>query len=180
MTRGPAFSTWLGLACLAFALLLVFVWIPLDTDSGIVETVRRRLTIGDAMAPTLAGVLIGLGGCLVVLRPGPPAALSADNLRFLVLLLVVCAVALELMRWTGPLLAALFSDVDYRVLRDTAPWKYAGFLTGGTVLIAGLIGFAERRLRWRMLAVAVVACLVLIAVYDMPFDDLLLPPNGDV
>ena len=32
------------------------VWIPADVESGVVETFRRRIVIGDAMAPTAVAV----------------------------------------------------------------------------------------------------------------------------
>ena len=86
------------------------------------------------------------------------------------------------MRWTGPAAVALFGPegVGYRALRDTVPWKLIGFLCGGTVMILGPIVLVERRLRWQAVAVAVVATVAMIVIYDLPFDDLLLPPNGDV
>lgn len=180
MAERLGFATWLGLSFLALAGVIVLVWVPLDTDTGLVETVRRRLVVGDALAPTLAGVIIGLGGVLTALRPGSQATPDRDNLRYAIGLLVVFAVGLGLMRWTGPALAALLSEADYRVLRDTAPWKYTGFLTGGTVLVGTLIAFGEGRLRPRSFVIAAIACLAMILVYDLPFEDLLLPPNGDV
>lgn len=45
-----------------------FIWIPLDVDTGIVEKVRRQVRLGDAFAPSLAALLIGLGGVLLILK----------------------------------------------------------------------------------------------------------------
>jgi len=86
------------------------------------------------------------------------------------------------MRYSGPLLLHVFEggDTEYRLLRDTAPWKYIGFIVGGVWLIVSLIVLNERRLRWQHFLIALTAVLVLIAFYDLPFEDLLLPPNGDV
>ena len=41
-----------GLIFLAFAALVAFVWVPLDVETGLVEKVRRRIMIGDALART--------------------------------------------------------------------------------------------------------------------------------
>jgi len=86
------------------------------------------------------------------------------------------------MRYVGPLLLNLFEgdSAEYRLLRDTVPWKYLGFIAGGVWLIVSLIAFNERKIRWQHFLIALAAVLVLIAFYDLPFDDLLLPPNGDV
>ncbi|MDJ0628999.1 MAG: hypothetical protein QNJ44_12125 [Rhodobacter sp.] len=180
-------NLYLALGCIAFALMLAFLWIPLDTNSGLIEKVRRQVTIGDALAPTLAAFMIGLGGVLVLFqgRGAAQDGIGGRNLGFLARLLAGIAIAFALMRWTGPgvvWLAGLVSDQEltYRALRDTAPWKYLGFLTGGSFLIAALIAAVEGRVTGRTVVIAVCAVLVLIALYDLPFDDLLLPPNGDV
>ena len=68
---------------------------------------------------------------------------------------------------------------EYRPLRDTAPWKYLGFGLAGTLLVTSLIAFVERRFRWQMLIVGLGSTVVLAMVYDLPFDDLLLLPNGN-
>ena len=64
-------------------------------------------------------------------------------------------------------------------MRDTVPWKYAGFFLGGSLLTAGLIIYCERRVAIRSVLVAFIIVSILIAILDLPFDDLLLPPNGD-
>ena len=55
---------WLGLIAIIFALVLVLVWVPLDTETGLIEKVRRQVTLGDSLGPTVAGVVILLGGVL--------------------------------------------------------------------------------------------------------------------
>ena len=70
-------------------------------------------------------------------------------------------------------------ETPYRVLRATAPWKYLGFALGGTVMTFGLIALSQHRPSWRLAALAFVATLVIALLYDLPFDNLLLPPNGD-
>lgn len=181
-------NRWLGLICIGFALLLLLVWIPLDTDSGLIEKVRRRLVVGDALAPSVAGVFILLGGAILLLfegnRPEQPA-LTASNIKFILGTVGLIVVSLALMRYVGPLCVALMNTfsqepAEYRLLRDTVPWKYLGYFVGGTVLVAGLITLIEGQLTLRAVRIAVLAVIVLIIVYDVPFEDLLLPPNGDV
>jgi len=50
---------------------------------------------------------------------------------------------------------------------------------GGDTLVAGVIGLGERRASPRALLWGALAVIGLIALFDLPFDDLLLPPNGD-
>lgn len=185
-------NKWLGLCALALSLLIAFVWVPLDVESGLFEKVRRNVQIGDALAPTLAAFMIGLGGVLVFLAPEntqckPHQAPSdshslIDNFVYACSILVILAVGLSFTRYSGPVVVGLFhtDSVEYRVLRDTIPWKYIGFVLGGTFLVTALIAWTERKLRWVHVLIAFTSTLVLIALYDLPFDDLLLPPNGDV
>ncbi|MEM7257589.1 MAG: hypothetical protein AAF404_09395 [Pseudomonadota bacterium] len=189
---------WLGWLALLLCGVMLFIWIPLDVETGIIEKVRRQVTLGDAFAPSIAAVIIGLGGLLILLeRPQGRPELSSQttaasgrslrppgmaDVRHATIVLVLVTISLVLMRYAGPLILKLLegSDAQYRLLRDTAPWKYIGFMAGGLWLIISLIVFNERRLRWQHILIALVAVLVLIAFYDFPFEDLLLPPNGDV
>ena len=171
-------NLYLGLVSLVLALVVIFLWIPLDTDTGLIEKVRRRVTIGDALAPTIAACFVVVGGGLLVLAERNAAdqpGLTSGNLRHVLWVLGLVALALLLMRWAGPLLME-----DYRLLRATTPWKWVGFVLGGTILVTGLISAIERRLSLRALLIGVAATGVLIVLFDLPFDDLLLPPNGDV
>ena len=188
MTDTPEQSTrtnlFLGIGVLIAALLIAFVWIPMDVESGIFEKVRRRLQIGDAFAPTLAAALLGLGGLLLILesiRAKSPLKIGSHSLFYLAILALITIAFVTILTWTGPLLVALFAGegAEYRLLRDTPPWKYAGFVVGGTFLVAALIGFIERRLSWQGVIIGLAASFLMILLYDVPFDDLLLPPNGD-
>ena len=180
ITRHPA-NIALALTCSVAACVVLFLWIPLDTDTGYVEKVRRRVNIGDALAPTLGAGFVLIGGLFLLFdRGSTKAQLTRQNLIFTITLLAILLASVAVMRWAGPLAAALLTEVDYRVLRDTVPWKYAGFLIGGTGLIAGLIGLVESRLTLRAALIGLAATLALTAVFDLPFEDLLLPPNGDV
>lgn len=186
----PAFSRtnlYLSVFCIVAALVLAVVWVPLDTGTGLIEKVRRQVTIGDALAPTLAAVVILIGGIIVFVqeREPYPNGVTFGNLRYLGLLLATLAFSFALMRWSGPLAVAAANimssqEMDYRALRDTAPWKYIGFVLGGGFLVTALISAVEGRVSYRAVLLALMTVGVLIAVFDLPFSDLLLPPNGDV
>ncbi len=178
----------LGVVVVAFAVFLMGVWIPLDTTTGVVETVRRQTVIGDSLAPMVAGVFLLIGGALVLLfERGSPDQPQVDmiNLKFVGLVAATLAFGFLIMRYAGPLTVWATNmlsggALEYRLLRDTAPWKYIGFFLGGVFAITGVISLTEGRLSARALGIGVAAILVMIALYDLPFDDLLLPPNGDV
>ncbi len=83
------------------------------------------------------------------------------------------------MRYAGPLAAGALGE-KYRLLRDERPWKYVGFIIGGGGMIFGLMSLAEGRVQNIRLALALAIAAGLALIYDLPFEDLLLPPNGDV
>ncbi|NRB05142.1 MAG: hypothetical protein HRU30_17965 [Rhodobacteraceae bacterium] len=170
---------WLALFFLAFALFVIFVWAPLDTDTGLVEKVRRKFVVGDAMGPTVAGVFIAIGSLLVFLRSGTAKSLSSENVFWLTALFGLFVLSLVTMRYAGPV-ALAWTESGYRPLRATAPWHYIGFLLGGTLLVGGLTSLAKRQLSMRDFAVGFATALAIALLYDLPFDDLVLPPNGDV
>ena len=182
MGRFDRANVLLGLLACVGALAVALIWVPMDTNTGLIEKVRRQVTIGDALAPTLAAGFILLGGVLVLFfEPTENARrLTLKHLQFLATFLLLVFVSFMLMRWSGPAIGALVFEEGYRPMRDTAPWKYIGFVLGGVVLISGLIGLVEGRISLRDIGLGLLATLALIAVYDLPFDDLLLPPNGDV
>ena len=182
MGRPDRNNLYVGLAVAAFGLLTLFLWIPFDVDSGLIEKARRRIIIGDALAPTLAAsfVLLGGLGLVTVERRHEGPMLTRANVLHILGLLALIAAAFLIMRWAGPLVVSVFAEEPYRLLRDTIPWKYIGFFLGGTVLIAGLMAEVEGRLTARAVLIAALAAIVLMAIYDLPFEDLLLPPNGDV
>jgi hypothetical protein len=89
------------------------------------------------------------------------------------------------MRHLGPILVNTYVaisglDLEYRLLRDMIGIKHIGFLIGGVIMVGGMITVVEGRLSRRALIIGLIWSLVLILVYDLPFEDLLLPPNGDV
>lgn len=172
-----------GAVVFLLAVLALMVWVPNDTVSGYVQSKRGRVSIGDAMAPALAFGLMALSGVLILWETRGAAAPRPSDRRgpaFLVVMLGICVGALAVMIWAGPLAVTLFApDETYRNLRDTAPWKYIGFGIGGTGLVTALIALVEHRFSWRAVLIGMVTVAVLIGVFDLAFDDLLLPPNGD-
>ena len=172
----------LGGVVLLFGLFVAVIWAPLDSDTGLVERIRGRWTIGDALAPTMAGLLLAVSGLALSVsslrRPGRNL-LAIRNLQFILSAATCVAAALLVMRYAGPLIASITVG-EYRPLRDTAPWKYLGFVLGGGILVVGLGFIAEGRTNWRRIALTILGLLVLALAYDLPFEDLLLPPNGDV
>ena len=68
--RNHSANTALGLGCIAFALILAFIWIPFDTDTGLVERSRGRYIVGDGLAPTMAAVFILISGVMLLLERG--------------------------------------------------------------------------------------------------------------
>lgn len=170
----------LGLICLALAVLIVFGWVPLDTETGLVEKVRRRWTLGDAFGPTVAGAVIALGAVMTFLRPTRESpGLSRANWIWMLKLLVVFGLSLMLIRYAGPAFG-LLTESGYRPLRGSLPWKLTGFVMGGAVLIAGLGSLVRGHFAMTDLIVGLVAALIMALAYDLPFDDLVLPPNGDL
>lgn len=173
----------LGIVCILLALFALVVWVPLDIDTGLVEKVRRRVSIGDSLLPVVALGFVILGGLMTIARSAhadtPTVTLS--NAFFLLKIFGVLAGSLAAMRWLGPLVAAVAGeDATYRALRDTPPWKYMGFIAGGSLMVMGLIALVERRLTLRGLLIGILTAIALVLIYDLPFEDLLLPPNGDV
>ncbi|WP_204114478.1 hypothetical protein [Shimia biformata] len=171
----------LGLGCIAFGLLIALIWVPFDTDTGLVERSRGRYIVGDSLAPTLAAVFILLSGLmLLVERRDGDARPSRNNLIFIGVMIACGVLSILVMRYSGPLVALLSGADEYRLLRDTAPWKYIGFVLGGVTMICGMIAFVEGRFSLRAFWIALAAVAGIILLYDVPFDDVLLPPNGDV
>ncbi|WHQ84912.1 hypothetical protein [Tritonibacter mobilis] len=181
--RRLTFTHGLGLAVITLAVLALVFWVPQDTVSGYLVSKRGRVSIGDAMAPGVSLGLMALSGGLILLEARKREADIHPNgrsLGFLLVILVICLMAFGAMIWTGPLAVALFRvDDSYRNLRDTAPWKYLGFILGGVGLVAALISLVEHRVTLRAALLGVAGVGALIGVFDLAFDDLLLPPNGD-
>ncbi|MEL7099419.1 MAG: hypothetical protein AAGM84_11375 [Pseudomonadota bacterium] len=172
----------LGLLFVAVSVAVLVLWVPNDIETGLIEKVRRQVRIGDSMMPVLSLAFVIFGAVLCLFAPQRDAPqLTLAHVRYLFALGLVLAASLLVMRWAGPFAVDLFGAEDtYRNLRDERPWKYLGFVLGGTGLVAGIMTVMEGRFSGRTVLVGFVASVCLIALYDLPFDDLLLPPNGDV
>ncbi len=185
----------IGLFFLAASVITLIFWIPVDVETGVVEQERRSTVIGDAMAPTMVsfGIMAVSVALLAVTFLGravsgrteaeSASGMSLENLRNLLWLLLIVGLSLALMVWTGPTVVAILqmtgSEIsEYRLLQDTVPYKYLGFALGGFWLVLGLISWIEGRVKNRAIVTAIGAVVVLIVLYDVPFDSLLLPPNG--
>ncbi len=190
--RGARQDIVIGCVGLALAGLALAWWIPVDTETGLVVRERRSVQVGDALAPTIAAIGIAVTSLATLVgalfsRGTAPALESIDageRSSGLLLPALIVAASLILMTLTGPLLvkslnAAGFGIGSYRALIATPPWKYAGFVAGGTVMVSGLIACIEGRLSRNALFIAIGTVAALIVLYDLPFDTLLLPPNGD-
>ncbi|GLT12569.1 hypothetical protein ACFQFQ_25465 [Sulfitobacter porphyrae] len=174
-----------GLGAAVLALLAIVAWVPNDSATGVIFSQRGRTSIGDAMAPMVGFAVVLLSGVMITLesrKKAPGRSVLPGNLVFIAGLTGIFLVSVLLMRWTGPVLVTLLGPEGavYRELRDTMPWKVSGFVVGGTYLVAGLMALMERRIGWWQIAIGLLATAGLIAVFDLPFPDLLLPPNGDL
>ena len=178
----------LGAVVGVMVLAALLFWLPADVDSGLIEKVRRRYQIGDLLAPVvaLATILTGAVWLMLSTERTPVGNLGAPA-RAIAKMIALIGVSLLLIRWTGPAVVWLaettgFLDAGtgYRPLRDTLPWKFTGFLAGGTMLIWSLSSLTDGSWNLRRLGIAFLIALVIGSVFDLPFEDLVLPPNGDV
>jgi hypothetical protein len=191
MQKAP-WTVGLAIFFVAGSLFTLFVWIPIDIETGVIETFRRRVTIGDAMAPTVmaAAILVVsiVMGILAVIRPEPSTSkvkegLDKQSFVFLARLIVAVSVSLALMVYLGPLVVDMVNAFggeigSYRQLRATYPYKLIGYVVGGFTLIYGIISIVENRFSANGALVSIIAVIVITILYDVPFDNLLLPPNG--
>lgn len=190
----------LGLFFSAFCCVCLIWWIPTDIETGLIEQDRYSVQIGDAMLPTVTALaILGLSLLLALQSllkmrtrsedkgeaPQDSASLTAENAFNILIMALVLLGSVALMVWAGPLLvdalnALGVTDKSYRQLSDTVPYKYVGFALGGFVMVFGLIAWVQGHLHWRGGAVAIGMVIFLILLYDVPFNSLLLPPNGSL
>ncbi|MFP6710171.1 MAG: hypothetical protein VB913_00555, partial [Rhodospirillales bacterium] len=127
-------------------------------------------------------------GILAVIRPEPSTSkvkegLDNQSFVFLARLIVAVSVSLALMVYLGPLVVDMVNAFggeigSYRQLRATYPYKLIGYVVGGFTLIYGIISIVENRFSANGALVSIIAVIVITILYDVPFDNLLLPPNG--
>ncbi len=193
--RSGRWNLGIGVLALVAGIVALVVWIPEDTETGVLMQDRYSVEIGDGMAPTMSmiGVLVVSIALIAVsclqIRSGASKAdedgigIPGESFAAMAAVAASLAVSLTLMVWAGPLavvsLQAGGVDIgSYRELSDTVPYKYIGFSLGGFVLVFSLIAWMEGRPSWRAAWTAAAAVIALILVYDVPFDNLLLPANG--
>ncbi|MEO1779201.1 MAG: hypothetical protein AAFU63_10455, partial [Pseudomonadota bacterium] len=116
--------------------------------------------------------------------PGGTEDAPRRALRFGAIMLAILIGGFLMALYAGPIAVALYNlgaaePLEYRLLRGSFPWKYIGFVLGGTFAITGSIALAEGRLTRRVVLIGIGGVLGMIVLFDVPFDDLLLPPNGD-
>ena len=132
-----------GAALFGLALLALLVWFPYDIQGGFVEiNFVGKTEPGDAFFPVLlAGTILVLSGfhflrALFSRGVNAPAErsgrLTRENFIFLALFLLIVITGLAMMYWLGPLTASLanlagITDLTYRQLVDTVPYKYVGY-----------------------------------------------------
>lgn len=184
-----------GAVMFGLALLALLVWFPQDIKGGFVETNHAgKLEPGDAFFPALlaATILVLSGGHLLgvfLRRRQPPSdmatgRLSRDNLVFLILFHAVVVAGLALMFWLGPITTALVnalsgSDLTYRQLVDTVPYKYVGYLAGAFLMTVSLIAWTEGKLRRSALFTVLAVLTACVLIFDVLLNNVQLPPNAD-
>lgn len=182
----------LGVLFVVLSTITLVIWIPNDIEGDLIETFRRQKSIGDALGPTIVAVGALIASLLMAVTsffsrakiPSDRRTPDLQSLSYELRVAAVLTVSLVVMTYSGPLtvdaINAMGYDIgSYRELRDTLPYKYIGFSVGGFMMIFGLIGVIENRLSSSAAIVALTAVIVLTVLYDVPFDNLLLPPNGD-
>ena len=181
----PYYDRFIGIFLCVICLLCLFVWIPADSETGLVETVRRRLIIGDALAPSVASLLGLICAGLLIFKP---KALPNLNRRAVgsVLIYIACfTIVLYVMRYLGPTLIDSLHSLNlitssYRPLRATFPVSHISFVTAGGIMIFSLSVYIDKQYSWRKLGVCFALAFLIALLFDTPFEDILLPPNGDV
>jgi hypothetical protein len=184
-----------GAALFVLALLALLVWFPNDIKGGFVETnFIGKIEPGDAFFPVLlAGAILVISGFHFLralfshVDKAPDARsgrLTRENFIFLAVFHVIVIAGLAIMYWLGPLTASLanlagITDLTYRQLVDTAPYKYAGYIAGAFVMTASLITWTEGGLRRRSLFTVLTVIAGLILAFDVLLHNVQLPPNAD-
>ncbi len=177
---------WVGLFFLTLALVVAVIWVPFDSETWLIDKVRRRYIIGDGLAPTVAAVLMALSAISLFIKPRSAAHnLDRDAVMALAVFISAIVFSLLLMRLTGPAVMGIIDmmtaqDWSYRPLRATFPFRYLGFLFGGTVMIAGLGWFMDGQISRRVIIRSLLITFAVAACFDLPFEDIILPPNGDM
>ena len=195
----PAPDPWnigFGIVLCLFAILALFVWFPRDIIGSFIETNQvGKVGPGDAFFPVLlASAILGLSIVHLVAtlwqrRSGDDTAitigkLSSANIWFLVRFHLIVLAALFIMYVLGPLVvsainAVFGSELKYKALVDTIPYKYIGYAVGGCLLTLPLIAWAEGSLRIRSIVIVLATIIASILIFDVLLSNVQLPPNAD-
>lgn len=184
-----------GAVLFLFALGALLIWFPYDIRGGFLDVDHAgKPEPGDAFFPVLLAGAILLLSAIHVLKAllsnrqsvtaEQQGRLTRDDLIFLFVFNAIVVTSLAVMFWLGPLatLAANFftgSELTYRQLVDTVPYKYIGYCVGGFVMTASLIAWAEAGLRWRAILSVLAVIAASIIVFDVLLFNVQLPPNAD-
>lgn len=184
-----------GAVLFGLSLLALFVWFPLDIRGGFIEINHvGKPEPGDAFFPILlTSVILALSGFHILksfffasgIGDGQASGrLSRSNVVFLVLFHAIVVTGLALMYWLGPLIVALMSsasetELTYRQLVDTIPYKYIGYAVGGMLMTGTLIFWAEGRFAWNRLVIVALVIVASICIFDGLLNNVQLPPNAD-
>jgi hypothetical protein len=109
-------------------------------------------------------------------------AFDGNSLAFLLQASGITTVSLAIMYWGGPLAVELFGpggDVGYRQMRGSYPFKLVGFALGGFIMVYLITALVEGQFKRTRVISSLLAVAALIVLFDLPFDSVLLPPNGD-
>lgn len=182
---------WVGLIALILSLIALFLWVPFDSETPPIYTFRRQTYIGDAMLPMVAAAGIAICALVHVLlsylrkdHKGGGNPFDPQTAIFFGIFGAICIVSFVLMFWSGAAAVALFAQtgdetVTYRQMRGALPWKYIGFVLGGFTLVFGITSLIEGGFNAKRVLSSILAVVALIVLFDVPFDTILLPPNGD-
>jgi hypothetical protein len=177
----------LGAGAIAVALALWLIIIPAGAPGEMIEVVRRRARIGDAAMPALAALFIAFGGLVLVFERGGTPILRAVPVWPALFAAVIAVASLAFLHVGDGIVAVarmVWPDLsDFRSLRMTLPWAWVPFIIGGALLIAPLVIASERLPARRGLAAfgfGAAVALAVAAFLTLPFEDVLIPPQGDL
>lgn len=187
MTLSRRSEIWLSAAILAASLVVLLVWAPGDSETPAVYSHRRQTFIGDAFLPMLASAMIAISAlchiavCLARPERKEGESRSPGGVLFQIKILGCVAAGFLIMFWLGPALVAAFASdgLTYRELRASYPWKVTGFLAGGAFMAGALISLVSKNWSARNFLLGLLASAALVALFDLPFSNIMLPPNGD-
>jgi len=185
-----------GVVLCVLSLLALFVWFPRDIIGSFIETNQvGKVGPGDAFFPVLlASAIFGLSAVYSVItfvrsRRGSnqiptSGRITAANLGFLVRFHLIAVASLLVMYALGPIVisaanAFLGTELQYKALVDTVPYKYIGFVIGGLLLTVPLIAWSEGGIRWRSVAIVIATIVALILIFDVFLNNVQLPPNAN-